>query len=410
MSTFPLRVLVCKGKHLPDDSAVRMLHQLGCSHVLLADSGEKAIALLKDFGPVDVALIDVQMVGIDCLDFIQAVGYAGCVESVIISNAHSPELSWVLGEIIALQGLKLLGEVNADFDVQALATLLSVHSCEASNRPSPTQGNDVAADQEIRHALADLQFCTWFQPKFNLLTGSIYGVEALVRWHHPVQGILSPADFLPTLERLGLLDNLLLIQLQSGLEMQQRARLIGHELKVAFNVEAAQLACERFSVKVKQVLQRFNSAGNGLMFELTERTELQTSTATLNNLVRLRMMGCELAIDDFGSGFSSLQRLCELPFTEIKLDRSFTRRFLEEPRSRVAIIHTLALGKMLDIRVVIEGIETPAQRDALVMLGADSGQGYLCAPALLEEQLLEMLDRGSAFKGNRFNVIQTCAC
>lgn len=403
MPNLPMRVLVCEGKHLPGDAIVMMLQQLGYRDVLLVDSGDQAISLLNDIGAVDIVVIDLQMEGMDCLDFLQSVGRSRQVKSVIIGAGFSLELRQIVGEIIALLGLKLLGEVQRHTGLETLAVLLGAHLASPTLKPLPTI--EIAGDQAIRHALADQQLRTWFQPKFELQTGNIFGVEALARWHHPAHGILLPGVFLPALERLGLMNNLLFIQLQHGLELRQRALLLGHQLNVALNIDAGQLECVRFSSRVKQILANFGAPGDCLTFELTEHTALDTSTGALNNLVRLRLMGCGLSLDDFGSGFSSLQRLCELPFTELKLDGRFAQGFLVDPYRRAAIVNTLALGEMLDIPVVIEGIETSAQREALSALSVRMGQGYLCAPALLDIELLALLERGNYFEEKCVDVL-----
>ncbi|MDD5442533.1 MAG: EAL domain-containing protein, partial [Pseudomonas fluorescens] len=130
-------------------------------------------------------------------------------------------------------------------------------------------------------------------------------------------------------------------------------------------------------------------------FELTESGLLEVPAVSLENLVRLRMMGCRLSIDDFGAGFSSLQRLCQLPFTEIKLDAEFVRGLLHEPRCRAVIGSTLALGQTLGMSVVIEGIETTEQHQALLALGCTQGQGYWHARPMNGVDLLRWLQRSA---------------
>jgi EAL domain-containing protein (putative c-di-GMP-specific phosphodiesterase class I) len=140
--------------------------------------------------------------------------------------------------------------------------------------------------------------------------------------------------------------------------------------------------------------------GASLTFELTESGLLEAPATSLESLVRLRMMGCRLSIDDFGAGFSSLQRLCQLPFNEIKLDAEFVRTLEHEPRCRAVISSTLALGEALGMSVVIEGIETEAQRQQLLALGCTQGQGYWYARPMSSEDLLQWLPLRGAVRSD----------
>jgi EAL domain-containing protein (putative c-di-GMP-specific phosphodiesterase class I) len=179
------------------------------------------------------------------------------------------------------------------------------------------------------------------------------------------------------------------------LTVQRRAREQGFALNVAFNLQAVQLASGELTSTLRNLLARHATSGASLTFELTESGLLEAPATSLETLVRLRMMGCRLSIDDFGAGFSSLQRLCQLPFNEIKLDADFIRNLQHEPRCRAAISSTLALGETLGMSVVIEGIETDAQRRELLALGCTLGQGYWYARPMPGEDLLSWLQQRS---------------
>ncbi|WP_219096465.1 EAL domain-containing protein [Pseudomonas sp. UMAB-40] len=250
----------------------------------------------------------------------------------------------------------------------------------------------LATEEEVRRAFSDQQLQTYFQPKFNLLTGDVCSVEALARWHHPFKGVLPPSVFLPVIEQCGWMDDLLFFQLDQGLRLQRQALNQGFSLNVAFNLQAAQLANAELAGRIKTMLCVHELPGSGLTFELTETGLIEAPSTSLENLVRLRMMGCDLSIDDFGAGFSSLQRLCQLPFNEIKLDAEFVRGLKQEPRCRAVISSTLALGQALGMTVVIEGIETEEERQVLLQLGCTQGQGYLCARPMMAADLLNWLE------------------
>jgi len=389
----PLRVLVLEDHAFQRSVAVNMLRALGCREVLEASDGAEALALLESVGTVDVALCDLQMDGMDGLEFLQRVGPSGQVKSVIISSSLSADLRRAVHQMVALLGMDLLGDVGKPLHAQVLADLLD----KAVNRPvtplPAATAVTLASEAAVRQALAEQQLHAWYQPKFNLHTGEVCGVEVLCRWLHPTRGIISPALFMPVLERCGLLDALLFTQLEQALLVQSSAREQGFALNIAFNLQATQLASGELTSTLLSLLARHASTGASLTFELTESGLLEAPATSLETLVRLRMMGCRLSIDDFGAGFSSLQRLCQLPFNEIKLDADFIRNLEHEPRCRAAISSTLALGETLGMSVVIEGIETDAQRRELLALGCTQGQGYWYARPMSGVDLLGWLQQ-----------------
>ncbi|WLI10904.1 EAL domain-containing response regulator [Pseudomonas sp. FP603] len=391
MSCLPLRVLVLEDHAFQRSVAVNMLRALGCREVFEASDGAQALAVLQAQGPVDIALCDLQMEGMDGLEFLQRVGASGQVKSIIISSSLSADLRRAVHQIVSLLGLVLLGDVGKPLHAEVLAHLLKKYLYNPPAEYLSGNAVELATEQDVRRALAEQQLQPWYQPKFNLLTGEVCGVEVLCRWQHPLQGIISPAVFMPILERCGLMDELLFTQLDQALRLQRHLRHRGFTLNMAFNLQALQLANSELTSTIKGILAAHSASGFSLTFELTESGLLEAPAISLESLVRLRMMGCRLSIDDFGAGFSSLQRLCQLPFTEIKLDAEFVRTLEHEPRCRAVISSTLALGETLGMAVVIEGIETDAQRQQLLELGCTQGQGYWYARPMSGDDLLNWL-------------------
>ncbi|WP_438866582.1 EAL domain-containing response regulator [Pseudomonas sp. L1(2025)] len=392
MSTYPLRVIVLEDHRFQRAIAVTMLQKMGCAQVFQASNGVQALALLKKVGPVDVALCDLCMDGMDGLEFLQQADELGLVRSVIISSSLPMDLRRTARQLVVLLKIQFLGDVGKPLHYAALEMLLKKHTTQAVVEKPAHWTIAPPSVAEVRRAMTDQEFHPYFQPKFMLQTGEVNGVEVLTRWHHPVHGVLTPAYFMSALEEGGLMDELLMDQLRQSLFLQRQANKKGHGLNIAFNVLATQLANERLVRKIKALLTKFNLSGSGLTFELTESGLLQATPSSLKSLVQLRMIGCKLSIDDFGAGYSSLQRLCQLPFNEIKLDGMFAQNFLEEPRSCAIISSTLALGKALGMSVVIEGIETQEQREQLIALGCTEGQGFIFARPMSSVHLMQWLD------------------
>jgi EAL domain-containing protein (putative c-di-GMP-specific phosphodiesterase class I)/ActR/RegA family two-component response regulator len=393
MSNIPLRVLVLEDHAFQRAVAVSLLRQLGCEEVFEAADGAEALAVLEKSGPVDIALCDLQMEGMDGVEFLQRIGDTDQVGSIIISSSLSSDLRRSVRQIISLLGLELLGDVGKPLRIDALEALLKKHLRSPGIRPPREPVPETVGEEELRQALAEQQLHAFYQPKFDLRTGHLCGVEVLSRWRHPSKGVLSPAVFMPLLERCGLMDQLLFMQMEQALKLQREVRNLGHTVNMAFNLAPQLLSDDELASRIKALLSEHGIHGANLTFELTENTLISVSDTSIKNLVRLRTLGCGLAIDDFGAGYSSLQRLCALPFTQIKLDAEFVRSLKQEPRCEAVISSTLALGRALDMPVVIEGIETDEQRQLLVALGATIGQGFLCARPMSEADFLQWLSQ-----------------
>ncbi len=391
MPMLPLRVLVIGDNASRTLRVANRLRQGGCREVLVVADDRQAFADLEQFGPVDVTLCVLSQGRPNVPGLLQTLGRSGQGGAIIISDGLAAEAGSVAGQLISLLGMALQEDAGKLSQPQALQLLLARHLSDLDNEAEALPVVP-ASEEEVRQALADHQLHTYFQPKFNLQTGDVCSIEALARWHHPFKGVLPPSVFMPVIERCGLLDELLFLQLEQGLRLQRQALDQGVALNVAFNLHAGQLVNPVLTGRIQALLAAHGLPGSGLTFELTETGLLEAPAISLESLVRLRMMGCSLSIDDFGAGFSSLQRLCQLPFNEIKLDGEFVRGLRHEPRRRAVISSTLALGEALGMSVVVEGIETEEQRTVLLELGCTQGQGYLCARPMSAASLLNWLD------------------
>lgn len=391
MPPLPLRVLVLEDHLFQRSVATSLLKQLGCRDVLEAANGSEALAVLAQEGPVDVVVCDLQMDGMDGLEFIQRISATGQVGAIIVSSGLPWDVRRAVRQMGALLGLNMLGDIGKPLLAEALQPLLELALSQRPATFEPPAALEVADEQQVRRALHDQQLEAWYQPKFDLQTGSVLGVEVLARWNHPSKGVLSPAVFLPAMERAGLMDDLLFALMQQALAQQRKAKGLGLSLELAFNLHAAQLADVGLTAHIKGLLTAYQAPCGSITFELTESGLLEVPAVSLENLVRLRMLGCRLSIDDFGAGFSSLQRLCQLPFNEIKLDAEFVRGLAHEPRCRAVIGSTLALGETLGMSVVVEGIETAEQQQQLLEMGCAQGQGYWHARPMPGADLLRWL-------------------
>ncbi|OLF52899.1 EAL domain-containing protein [Pseudomonas chlororaphis] len=250
------------------------------------------------------------------------------------------------------------------------------------------------SERDIYLGLQRKEFLPYLQPIFDLIDGSFIGAEVLARWIHPERGMLMPSAFLDTVIEKGMMDEVFFELLEQGLDVHRYSTYGALPMKLAFNVHPVQLANKGFAIRVNSVLRSHAVSASNVSFELTESGSLDDDSSTFENLYNLRVMGCGLVIDDFGVGYSSLQRLFELPFTELKIDASFVASILTSPRCSDIVESILALANTLEMTVIAEGIETECQLSKLRELGCAFGQGYLYSKPLSPDEMLCWLEEG----------------
>jgi EAL domain-containing protein (putative c-di-GMP-specific phosphodiesterase class I) len=232
--------------------------------------------------------------------------------------------------------------------------------------------------QELRTAIDQWQFCLYYQPKFDAVTGAPVGAEALLRWNHPKRGLLGPDQFIALAEKTGLIISIGEWVLDEACRQMREWYAQGYtHWRIAVNLSALQFCHSGLVKTVADTLARHRLPANCLTLEITETTAMSDADASLAVLQQLADMGVDLSIDDFGTGYSSLMYLKRLPANEIKIDRGFVRD-LEHDSDDAAIVSAIvALGQALNLRIVAEGVETSVQQSFLTRLGCSSLQGFL---------------------------------
>lgn len=389
-----LRILVLEKHDFARSVMVKMLQRLGAREVVQARDNEQALVQMHLCGGVDVVVCELLGSGTDCLEFLRCAHQAGMAGAVILSGDLRPELQRAIGQMDALCGLQLLGVIRHPVQLRVLHRALHRFRTAHSSLETSPLPKDLPSEDDVRRGLALGEFRAWFQPKFFLQSGEFAGAEALVRWEHPAKGLLLPGEFLGAVLAYDLIDTMFKQLLEQGLCLLGILRRQGLELELSFNLHASQLATGGLVTHIQSALQRHGFAGSVLQFELSENGLLEIAPATRENLLRLRMLGCGLAIDDFGSGFSSLKLLCQLPFNQLKLDGQRVRH-LHESCWKTMVETTLALARSLDMQLVIEGVSSGSMHKALVALGCEVGQGFHLARPMTGHDLLQWLTPAS---------------
>jgi len=251
-------------------------------------------------------------------------------------------------------------------------------------------------ENRLRRAVEERELFLHYQPKYDLASGTIVGVEGLMRWQGPDGKLVPPAQFIPVLEQTGLIFDAGQQVLAAAKETYRAWRARFREPpRIAINVSALQLRRPSFVEEVRQALGDIGADGGGIDLEITESLLMSDVEATIAKLAALRDQGLCIALDDFGTGYSSLAYLSKLPVDTLKIDRAFVHGMMKEPRDRSIVSAIISLSRALNLKVVAEGVEQEVEAATLRELGCTQAQGYFFSRPLALEKLEELL-RSSA--------------
>ncbi len=335
---------------------------------------------------------------------------ASVAEAVVAVTRTRAALAepFVLGglfvDVRASAGVAVSPEHGTDMDVLLqhadVAMYVSKESREvevydaSQDRNSPGR---LALLGELRRALETDQLVLHFQPKADLATGRVVGVEALVRWQHPEHGLLQPDEFVGLAERNGLILPLTGWVIDAGLRQVAQWRARGWDLSLAVNITVKDLCGDQLVDRITEGLSRYGVPASALQLEVTEGSLFADSAHARMTLKQLETLGVALSLDDFGTGWSSLIQLRSLPVSEIKVDRSFVSRMDTDPRDLAIVSSVIDLARGLGMRVIAEGVEDLATWRRLAAMGCDGAQGWWLSKALPAPELGVWLDEHHSY-------------
>ena len=249
-------------------------------------------------------------------------------------------------------------------------------------------------ENSLRSALVRNEFELYYQPKIDMRSGRIVGAEALLRWHHPVRGLVMPGEFVRLAEEAGLMHEIGNWVLDAGFAQLRRWHENGSgEMRLALNLAAAQFRAPHLVERMAARLQREKCRPEHIEIEITETSMMRDPDGVGNVLRALRALGVRVAIDDFGTGYSSLSHLKRFPIDTLKIDQTFVADILHDREDAAIVSAVIAMARALDLEVIAEGVETEAQRMLLAAQGCDAFQGYLFSPALPIAEFDQLLQR-----------------
>lgn len=324
-----------------------------------------------------VIILDLFMPDIDGIELIRFLGRRKSNASIILMSGVDKSVLYSAQELALELGLHLLGTMSKPFRKDELVGLLK----QAQQRPDGYSSHDDSAaheitEDELHQAIHNEEMIVHYQPQIDVFSNKLVGAEALIRWNHPSRGITPPANFLPLAENTNLIDEITDFVLDQAIKQCRRWNDAGMPMDVSVNISPRTIRDYAFPEKLLAMSHRYQVEPKYLVLEITETSAISDLSKSLDILTRIRMKGFKLAIDDFGTGHSSLEKLARIPFTELKIDRSFIRHLGKDPVSNTIAKLSIMLAHEMDMSIVAEGVETLASWKLLQKLSCDRAQGF----------------------------------
>lgn len=371
-------------------------------------TAEAFFEIFEEWQPDRIAL-DLVMPDMDGVQVLAELARRRCQAHIIITSGVGPRVLDAAHRSAREHGLSILGVLSKPFSPTALRKLL----LEATdNQPfrraaAGAVGQDIGVE-EVAEAIKNREMSLVYQPKVHCKNGLLHGFEALVRWNSSRHGLVSPGRFIPIAESNNLMSELTDLIIEMSLSWYARELMPAVRSKpgtvgngedmpnLSINLSARTMGDTSFVERVTSSCQALDIPPQQLIFELTETSAMEDPVTALDLLTRLRMKGFQLSIDDFGTGYSSMLQLVRLPFSEIKVDRSFVMTAKSSEESRAVIRSIVELGHGLGLRATAEGVEDATALKYLTTIGCDLAQGFYISRPLSPADAVTWVRQGRA--------------
>ncbi|MEW8014356.1 MAG: EAL domain-containing response regulator [Candidatus Sedimenticola endophacoides] len=392
LTNFSQTVLVVDDERFVLRTTEFVLRRLGFQYVQTADTVADAMqAVLSANPPVGLVLSDLNMHDADGLDLRRRFDEMGYRGDILLFSGEDGQTLTMAESLAKAGGLSVIGTLpkplQPDRLVQILAQRVGLNTQTGQARAKSAQAAVAVPAVMLERAIEAGELVPWFQPKIDIATLTPVAVEALARWPHSARGAIYPNDFIPVAEDHGLIDRLTFVLMAQAARIGAAWRHQGIELKVAFNVSMKSLHEHTFPDSLERALAETGGSLGRFQLEVTESQLMEDLVRPLEVLLRLRMKRVRLSIDDFGTGHSNLSQLRDLPFDELKLDRSYVHAARNGERTGVILESTVEMARKLGMTIVAEGVETLDEWMRVKQLGCDQVQGYFAARPMPGDQI-----------------------
>ena len=372
-----------------------ILTGLGFTSVVTCDNGVAALERVDAHeNAPNLILLDLNMPQMDGIEFVRKLVEHNYTGSLILVSGEDERVLQMAEKLIKAHQIAILGHLRKPVSLAGLSALVDKWRPAGAHRAATkTFGAD-----ELRKAIVNDELLNYYQPKVAVATGAVVGVETLVRWRHPVAGLVSPDQFIGVAEEHGLIDGLTRVVLIGAMAQSKAWQQAGLHLSVAINISMDSLSLVAFADFVAEAAAAAGVAPQDIVLELTESCLMLDQRAALEILARLRLKRFRLSIDDFGTGHSSLTQLRDIPFDELKIDRSFVHGAWRDETALAIYNASLGLGKQLAMEVVAEGVEDREDWDLVRATKCNVAQGDFIARPMPAADLPGWID---SWKGRK---------
>ena len=356
----------------------RMLSNLGFTCVSTCDNGRDALALVGSLKiPTDLILLDINMPQMDGVEFVRHLVEQHYRGSLILVSGEDERILQSVEKLICAHKITVLGHLHKPVTPEQLSRLIQL--CVPPSESIIKPAKKIYDQTELAAAIANGELVNYYQPKVTVATGEVIGLETLVRWRHPKDGLVFPDQFIGMAEQYGLIDDLTRAVLSQALPQARAWQDAGFSLRLAVNLSMDNLVSLSFLDYVVNLTTQAGVPPQQLVLEVTESRLMQDQRVSLEILTRLRLKRFRLSIDDFGTGNSSLAQLRDIPFDELKIDQSFVHGAWNNDTQRAMFDASVGLAKQLAMETVAEGVEDLADWNFLRQHHCDVAQGYFIA-------------------------------
>lgn len=379
MNKLPIKILVLDDDPFTLKLLSRMLANMGCNSVTACDNGRIALEEIdSQNGHPDLILLDLNMPEMDGVEFVRRLADRHYGGDIILISGEGERMLLTAATLVQAHNIPVLGHLHKPVTPEGLSALLEKWSPPSQNELRMSKRNYNA--EEIRAAIDSGALVNYYQPKVAVATGRVMGVETLVRWQHPLDGMVLPGEFIGVAEAHGLIDGLSRGVLAGALAQARVWQDMGLVLQLAVNVSMDNLASLDFADFVAGQAAAAGVPPQQVVLEVAEnRLPAHDLRAPLETLARLRLKRFRLSIDDFGTGHSSLAQLRGIPFDELKIDRSIVHGAWAGKTEQAKYDTCLGIAKQLGMEVVAEGVEDHDDWNFLHRTKCDLAQGYFIA-------------------------------
>jgi len=339
-------------------------------------------------------VLDLNMPSMDGIEVMRRLASMTNPPALLLISGHDVSVLNSAEKLGRVHQLNIIGSLNKPLRLSAFQQILQSYCIGNKSKieTNPILERELIIIGELQAALKHEQMVLFYQPQINIKTGECVSCEALIRWQHPIRGLIFPDEFIQIVEVHGGMELLTNWVLSEAVKHAKKWKEVDMTLPISVNVSADNIRSLALPEQVSEQLKNSNLNPSLITLEVTEGALMGELATSLDILTRLRLKGIGISIDDFGTGYSSLSLLHKIPFSELKVDKSFVIPMLEDEEASAIVKTCIVLGHELGMEVVAEGVESKEHLQALADLGCDIAQGYYFGRPVAEPEFLTWLE------------------